>query len=60
MVELGFDPVLKIFDYLPSPPAPFPNTSICAKLSLGHLTNLLSVSGVLTTLSGDNPEERRI
>ena len=39
---------------------PFPNTSIYAKLPLGQLTKLLSVSGVLTTLSGDNPEERRI
>ena len=40
--------------------SPFPNTSIYAKLFLGHSTNLLSVSGVLTTLSGDKPEERRI
>jgi len=39
---------------------PFPNTFIYAKLPLGHLTKLLSVSGVLTILSGDNPEERRI
>jgi len=34
----------QIFDYLPSPPPPFPNTSIYAKLSLGQITNLLSVS----------------
>jgi small subunit ribosomal protein S6 len=44
----------------PSRCSPFPNTSIYAKLFLGHSTNLLSVSGVLTTQSGDKPEERRI
>jgi hypothetical protein len=41
-------------------PTPFPNPDIYAKLPLGLLPIILSVSGVLTTQSRDKPEERRI